>query len=150
MPDILPNFNPEKYQWLRARKAIDLLSLDDEVMQIPVLIQECGEQTAIAVEIRETAKDDLKKIESVVGSEIRALSKSESAITSMTPSDERVVAANRLLSEARLDAGLWQSLMDSLRTKAANLRVATDLISAGYITQSSIMEKRRRELRDKS
>jgi hypothetical protein len=145
-----PGFAVEKYRWLKQKRHLELLDLDQEVMEIPVLIQECGETTAIAIEIRESAKDDLDKIESKITVELLNTGKSATAVQGMIASDERYVNANALLSEARLDAGLWQSLMESLRTKSSSMRVAADLIGAGYITQSSIMEKRRRELRPKT
>lgn len=145
--DPIPTYKPEKYNWLKAQRQIELLNLENEVMRIPVLLQECGEITSTAIEIRESAKDELDRIKSIVASDIRKEGHSETAIASMVPSDERYINAVAQLSEARLDAGLWNSLMDSLRTKSSGLRVIADLIASGFVTQASIMQKRRQELR---
>jgi hypothetical protein len=148
MAELEPVYAVEKYRWLKQQRQLELLDLETEVMRMPVLLQECGELTAIAIEIRESAKDEVEKVKAKVGADLRDGNRSETAIDKMIPLDPRYTEAQAVLSETRLDASLWQSLMESLRTKSSGMRVAADLIGVGFITQASIMQKRRREIRE--
>lgn len=150
---ILPVFRPEKYKWLRVQLHLDLLNLDEEIMKIPVLLEEAGECTALAIEIRETAKEELERVAAEVAGQLRipddkGKSRSETMIASMMPVEHEYLDAQESLRTARLDAGLWMSMTEAIRTKSSALRVTADLVSAGFMTGSSILQNRRREIRN--
>jgi len=146
-----PTFKTEKYRWLKQRIGLDLLFIDQDIMELPILLQEAGEITATALERRESAKADLETQEAVVANRLRRDEyngkKSETAIASLVPLDEDYQRIQKDLSEARLDASLWTGMVDSIRTKSTMIKVAVDLLIAGYITQSSLQGKRRADLR---
>lgn len=148
----IPNFNSEKYIWLRNHLELDLLNIDDELVKISVLVQEASENTALAIEIRESAKEDLERVSAELSAYLRLPDdkgkvKSETQISSLIPMEEGYKQALLSLSEARLDAGLWMGITDAFRTKSSAIRVTTDLIVAGYLTSNSIVDKRHREMR---
>jgi hypothetical protein len=155
MSDIVPRHKPDKYTWLKQYTPIDLLTIDEQITQMPVLIQECGECTSQAIEIREMAKSDLERIGAIVSNQLRSQldgkgnPPSEQKIGSKLPAEAEYIEALASLSEARLDAGLWTSLMEALRVKSSSLKVSADLMVSGYITQSSILARRRSDLRER-
>jgi hypothetical protein len=152
--DQVPTFKPEKYIWLRQRVRLDLLYIDEDIQELPVLLQECGEITAAALEKRESTKADLQKVEAVVADSLRGIEtagkmRSETAIASMTPLDPEFQSIQAELSTARLDASLWTNLMDTLRSKSSLVRVAADLIQASFISTSYYTDKRKKDMRAK-
>lgn len=148
-----PTFETERYRWLKVRVPIDFLSLDEEVSQMSTLIQMAGEITAQVIEDRDSAKELLAQVKSEVASRLRSIPdangkyRSESTITSEIESQPEYKEQQELLSKIRLDAALWISLTESLRTKAASLRTSAELIQSGFITRDYILDKRRTELR---
>lgn len=148
----VPDFRPEQYQFLRNQLGLDLLSLDDEVTRIPVLLQEAAEITAIAVEIREQAKEDLDRVCAEIGNYLRipddkGKMRSETQIGSMLAAEKDYIKATEELRQARLDAALWQALTEGLRVKSSAIKTAVDLIVSGWITSDSIVAKRRKDMR---
>lgn len=149
-----PEFRKEKYVFLKGRTRIDLDNIDDAVSEMGELIRECGESVALAIEIREALKLEADQMRAMAAETLRRTvgangkQLSESAIESKIPLDE--VYNQKLVEygEARKDAALWTSLMEALRTKSSNLRVAADLIYAGYITSDYIRNKYRQQIRD--
>lgn len=149
----IPNFKPEKYVFLRNHLGLDLLNIDQDLIEISVLVQEASENTAIAIEIRESAKEDVERVSAELSAYFRIPDdkgkvRSETQITTLIPMEDAYKTALTSLSEARLDAGLWMSLTDALRTKSSAIRVTTDLIVAGYLTSNSIVDKRHRDMRN--
>lgn len=152
--DTVPTFRPQKYLWLKSKTQIDMLDLDNELMEIPVLIQEASENVAIAMEIRETSKSDLDVQIARSADAIRKTplesgkAPSETAIDKMVSLTKEYQDKLALLSSARLDAGLWQSITESLRTKSSALRTIADLVSAGWLTTDHVIKNRRRDMRN--
>ena len=148
-----PKFEPKKYAWFRVKTQIDLMEIDEEVSQMPTLLQDAGELTCSAIEARDSSKELLSQVRSEIAAELRATKtesgkpKSETQIESEIELSSKFKEQQDLLSQARQDAGLWINLMEALRTKAAQLRTAADLISSGYITRDYISNKRRDEIR---
>ena len=158
MPDfhngIAPTHRPDKYFWLKNKLELDLMDITEEVIKMPVLMQDAGEFTAMAIEIRESAKEDLERTIAQVAENLRNTTtpsgkqRSETAIASAIPLSPLVEQKQKELSEARLDAALWTSLVNSLRDKSTKIHVIADQINSGFITPSSIQEKRRKEIRN--
>lgn len=150
----VPTFRPEKYLWLKGKTQIDMLDLDNELMEIPVLLQEASENVAIAIEIRETSKNDLDIQAARCADKIRKTplesgkAPSETAVDKIVPLEEAYQQKLSLLSSARLDAGLWQSITEALRTKSSALRTIADLVSAGWLTTDHVIKNRRRDMRN--
>lgn len=149
-----PYFRVEKYRFLRARTAIDMLNVDEDLAEVSTLIQDASECASAAIDARDGMKDELARIEALVCAELRnqpgasGKPKSETQVASEFPLDARYQEVQTLLAKAKLDANLWQALSDSLRTKSANLRDVVALVVAGYVTRDTIMQKRRQEIRD--
>jgi len=148
-----PTFRTERYIWLKAKVKIDLLSIDEELEEIPTLIQETGECVSIAMELRELAKEDLEVARAIAATRLRLVpkadgkSRSEAQIESEIPADKGYQDQLGTVSIARLDAALWQTLMEAFRSKSSVIRTTADLITAGYLTSDYIMSKRRAEIR---
>ena len=148
-----PNFQPEKYTWLKSIVRLDLMALDEEIMEIPVLIQECGEYAAQAIDAVNICKDGYNAVRATVADLLRrdilpnGKTRSEAQIESEIDRIDKLQEAADLLSAAKLDAGLWQALFEGLQTKNFSIRTAADLITKGFITQDHIISKRREELR---
>ena len=150
---IEPSFQREKYVWLRGKLYLDLLMIDEELIQIPSLIQEAGEMTSTAIEIREAAKDDLDKTTAQVADTLRCTpnpkgkDRSESTIQSELPLSPLIEEKKKAYGNARHDAALWSTLTESLRRKDSAIRVVADLLNSGFLTTSSIMSIRQKEIR---
>lgn len=149
-----PNFKREKYLWLRRQLEVDQLNIDTDLMEIPVLLQEVGEMTAFSLEIRDSAKEALEITKAEIADELRKTpdengkTRSESTITSLLPLDPKYKQRLAELSEARLDATLWQSLSNAMQRKDSAIRVTADLITCAYISRDYILGKRRSEIRN--
>lgn len=149
----VPHFQPEKYVWLRSQTSLDLMEMDEAVMQMGVLIQEAGEYCALANERRETAKDELEQVKAQVaeylrGQDYKGKQRSESMIESQLPTYPDCVNSQLKLSAARQDAALWASVVEALRAKSMQIRVAADLLNSGFLTADHIRNHRRRQIRE--
>jgi hypothetical protein len=153
MNEAEPKFRTEKYRWLKTQLKIDMLNIDQDIVELPVLLQEAGECTALAIEIRESAKEELEHTSAELASLLRVTdekgkSRSETMIASLIPLEQDYKDKLASLSEARLDGGLWMAITEAIRTKSSALRVTADLVAAGFMTSSSILQNRRREIRN--
>jgi hypothetical protein len=155
---IEPFFDTQKYRWLRFKLNIDFLRIDDELAEIGMLIQEAGERACSAIEARDAAKDELERVKAKVADDLRKPIitpdskpeyRSEARITSELPLDDRVLQAQIILGRAKFDASLWEKLTSNLITKSSSIRAAADLVQAGFLTPSFVLDKRRRELRQR-
>ena len=150
--DSIPAFRSEKYQWLRSQASLDLMEIDEAVMQMGVLIQEAGECCALANEIRETEKDNLERVKARVAEYLRGepyngKHRSESMIDSQLPAYQEYKDAQARLSTARKDAALWATVIEALRAKSMQIRVAADLLNSGFLQKDYIIARRRKEIR---
>ena len=151
---VLPTFRQDEYLWMRMKLPIDRMRIDDEVIEISGLVERAGEYTALATEIQEAAELDLKITSAIVCEQLRKQKKdngkylSETQVQSESYLDQRVVDKQEALSKARLDARLWSTLIEALRRKDSAIRTVVELINAGLISSSSIIAKRRQEIRN--
>jgi hypothetical protein len=152
--EVIPTYKTELYKKLRRKLPLDLLGISEDVQEIAQLIQMAGEISATANEIREATKEDLERTISQEAEKLRLIptpkgkDRSESMIASQVQLSDLVAEKKKDLGEARLDAALWNTLVDGLRSKSAMIRVTADLLNSGYLTSSSILEKRREDIRN--
>ena len=148
-----PKFMTARYRELKVKCYVDILLIDEELQQVPVLVQDAGEFAALAIEIRDTAKDALDLSRASLSNGVRI----QSSGMTKAPSDQRVEDEvltqdpyQRALAEyqqARLDARLWQNLANSLDKKSFALNMVGQLIISGFLTRDNITNKRRKEIR---
>jgi hypothetical protein len=152
--EICPTFNGERYIWLKRQLPIRLLDLDDEVSRIAILVQDIGENAAVADELLEKAKVQMKVAYATAADRLRKTPleggkfRSEAMIASELDIQAEVAQAAKDLSECRFDSDLWARLVESIRTKSASLRSGAELIVSQYVTRDSLLLKARREIRD--
>lgn len=151
---VTPAYKPHEYVWLKKRLSLDLCNIDDDIIELPQLIQQAGELTSVAIELREVAKDDYERAKAHVADTLRntpdpkGKQRSETTIQSQVLLDGELEDRSKELSKCRLDAALWQTLTEALRSKNSAIKVVADLLNSGFLTSSSIYDKRRRELRN--
>lgn len=151
---IVPDYKPHEYVWLKNKLSLDLCSIDDEVMEMASLIQQAGELTSTAIEIRETAKEEYERSKAQAADVLRKTpdpkgkQRSETAIQSELLLSNEVEQKAKELSKSRLDASLWQSLTEAFRSKNSAIRIVADLLNSGYLTPNTIYEKRKKDIRN--
>lgn len=134
---------------------MDLIDIDEELIRMPVLIQDAGESCAIANELRESAKEEFERMKAHIAQQVREApttgkARSETMIESQLPLYEPYKLKQTELGQARLDAALWMTIIEALRAKSMAMRVAADLLNSGFITSDHVRNKRRREIREVS
>jgi hypothetical protein len=150
---IEPDFRRERFRFLKNKVQLDLLSVDEALEEIAVLVQDAGECVALANEIRDTAKNELAIAEAEEADRLRQTTTikgkppSDYAIPSMLHLCDSVKKATEAYSGARLDAALWATIVNGLMTKSSAIRTAADLISSGYLTTNYLREQRRAQIR---
>lgn len=147
-----PSFKTDTYNFLRSKLPLDLMTIEESLVEMPTLVQQAGEATSAAIEIRDTAEEELKQTKAQVANDLRRelvnnKARSESTIDSMIPLDERFLRKQEELSTARFDASLWMGLVESLRRKDSAIRTAADLLNSGFLTRDFITSKRRSDIR---
>lgn len=149
---IEPTFAKERYRMLRRRVWLDLMNLDDELAQMSALLQDAAEYTAKAIEKQDNAEDFIEQMKAAVcfdlrSNQVNGKTRSEAQIATEYANDSGYQEAQRTFNSCRYDANLWKALTDNLRAKSHSINSAAELIKVGYITQTSIVGKRREELR---
>lgn len=139
---------PEAYQALRVQLPIDWLDLDNEIMKMPVLVQEAAE-LAVAASNEESILQlgyDVAKAET--GQRLRQENEriTEAAIERQLPLSDEVQQARLDYLHAKSYARLCEELVRSLRIKSQQLQKSCDMIVQGYMTPSAAYEKRRSEI----
>ena len=138
----------EKYDALKLRLTIDLLRIDQEIAQMPQLVQEAGELAAASNDEENASRLALDVIRTEAAARLREVEsgskpRSETMIDSMLNGEEDVQAARVAYDAARLQSSRWNNLLSAMREKSRLLGKAADLTVAGYITPSSYAPGRR-------
>ena len=143
---------------LNARLSTNMLRLDQELTEMPMLVMDATEAAAFAYSARDMAQHDLAVAEASAAAKLREIPagenrdgtpkmRSETQIASELSSQRPVKEARTKVEEAKLDASLWSALVDALRTKSKSLDRVSDLMIAGYLTPDSIGAVRSAEMR---
>jgi len=147
-----PQFEREKYLWLKSQLQIDFLEMDEEFKKIPFLVQEAAEYAALAAEQRDTCKELRDEVIAMEAAKLRATNvngktPSEAAIDKEVILQPKVIEKLTAYAECRLDAALWSTIVDGFRSKDYALRSGAQLMQMGFITTESLLTKRREEMR---
>ena len=142
---------PEKYANLRAKLAIDLLRFDQELIEIPQLVQEAAELAAQATERRETCKHlrDIAMADAAYAMRsVEGKAPSETAIASQVVLVDLVQDARNELISAERDADTWKALVYALQNKKEVLRTISEQILAGFMSPTSFVADARKEINE--
>jgi hypothetical protein len=148
------------YDELRERLRIDILRIDEELIQLPSLIQSAAESAAESSNDLNQAEHNLAIARAVASSELRNIEDrngrppSEAKVVSMIEEDSRVQLARRKVDNAKFQARLHNDLYYSLKDKAKLIVKVTDLIISGYLSPNSAhaynLETDRRKIQRRS
>ena len=140
--------NETQWNRIKASISVNMQDLDEHIMQLPSLLMEAAEFTALAIRQRDQADHDLKVTSALVADGLRQEHDkiSEAKINSMLPMDEDYNNAREKLEQLKADASLWQALVDAIRTKQSALKMITELLIAGYLTKATVASDARAEL----
>lgn len=133
---------------IRPFVKIDELSLDEEVLLLPQIVEDLGELYSVASYKVALLKSKLECVKSLIAAGLRAEDAkiSESKISSITPGDEIFLAAQTQFIQAVAVEDKIRRTYDAFRTKHEALKTAASLFIAGYFTRETITGDRRREL----
>jgi len=139
-----------KYHELSSHLTIDMLRLDQDILELPQIIQDAAELAASIAGIGRDAEHYYEITRAETANKIRNAdgdSPSEAYITRQLPLEQEVQDAKHIINEAARDTALVTELVRSLREKSRLLIKLSDLIIAGYITPSSVYSKEQKEAR---
>lgn len=159
----MPLHNEAIYNRLKARLGINPLALDDELMGMPQLVIDVGEQLADCLSARDIAANELKVAAAEAAARLRNIpvvsenakgdtvekTRSEAQIDSELPMQKPVKQATLVLEDAKYDVAMWQTLMDAARTKSMSLHKVAELTLAGYMTPDAAYHTQRAKLTEK-
>lgn len=146
--------NEEHYERLRQALRIDPMRIDEDLIELPPLLQEAGEFTAEAARARDRAEFNLKTTLAEVADAIRTdpdrpKQPSEAEIDKRLPMDKEVIDAQEKLVTAKYEFSMWMSVVEGLRSKGDSLKTTANLIVSGYVSSGAAYSDRRRELHEK-
>lgn len=144
----MTNEETAKYHDLKSKLAIDPLRVEDHLIEMPMLVMEAAEYAASASELQDVFDLERKRVRAEVAEIIRVgygdKPPSETYVNSRIPHDPQYIEAERDYNKASTDAALWKALVDALRAKASSLKHICELITAGYLTPSSVFRSEKR------
>ena len=128
---------------------IDLQNLDEELENLPALIDICGEEYAKAVKNELLAEEDLKRIKAEVELEIRRSGKqvkelygvdklTESVVKALIYTDQRVKEAIERYAEAKAETVKAKAKYDAIKQKGSSLYGITQLWLATYYSKDGV------------
>lgn len=141
-------FKETEYYELKSKLSIDIMALDDELMQHPMLIQDVNEYAARALNIRDTRKIGVELATAEAGWRLRVPEKdlkmpSEAKISSLIPLDKNLQEAQAAYELAKFHYNYWSGLAEAYREKGGSLKRVSELTIAGFIAPNKV---RRAEL----
>lgn len=147
-----PDYKPKAYRRYKSMVAIDGTRLGEELMELPTLIMDVGEITAVLVSQREMAVNFLKERMAVAAEQLRGATREngksppETQVASEVLKHKWVISATIDLEHVKRNLALWQSLMDAAKAKASALKSVTELTVSGYLSPNSVNNQRRLEV----
>ena len=155
------------FDQLKAELAIDPLDLDNELIQLPQLVMEIGENLAEAIAAYDRAKENLDRARGEAGRRLRNgparkpqvegerpqiikewKQPSEAQIATEIPLIDIVVEAQDRVGELQLIVSKWKELHWAMRQKSSSIEQYVKLMAAGYMTPNSVHQQRRQEIAD--
>jgi hypothetical protein len=142
------------YDRIHASLHIDILEIDREVTELPMILQEAVELAAELKDYERQADHELDILTAKVSAKLRqvgdAKAPTESAIKLALAADPEIQKARDGLSQMSYDAELASGLVNTLRDKSRLVMKTADMIVSGFITPSSAYTRQRKELRKAS
>lgn len=123
---------------LESKLAIDEHALDVALRDHPDTFYRVAMELALAVSLRDEAKQDLEEVEAEVDMELRkdaatiGAKTTEKEIESNKKVDKNVRAATDRFMEARYNAAKWTALKDAFEQKSYALSKLVDLYLGNY------------------
>lgn len=142
------------YDRIRAKLHIDPMRLDEALIEAGSILQDAGECCAYAVQARDIAKNELAITESREAATLRAEGDengkpfSEVAIKSKLPNRKAMKDAVRQVEDTKLDADLWQVLVNSVKERNNAVEHICKMQIAGFMAPSAIYEQQREKLNE--
>jgi hypothetical protein len=143
------------YEELSAKLQVDELRLDEEIIELPRLLQEVNEYVAAAVYMRDQVQNEIKIAMAEESRDIRVHSEAsakrltEASIEVGVVLSPRIKAMQTRFEDVKYDLARWQALSEAVRNKGYALKNVAELIIAGYVTPDTIIKRRRERTRPK-
>lgn len=142
----------QAYAVFRSRLTIDMMRLDEDLINHPMLMQQAGEIAADALQIRDACNHDLAVVTAKEAQNLRVADEdgktpSEARINSQVILSRRVKAARTALEDAQHDLDYWQIMVNAIREKGNSMKRIAELTIAGYLAPNAAYSERRSELR---
>ena len=134
--------DPKLINTLEAKLQIDPHALDTALREHPDLFYKVASELALAISNRDESKQNLDEIEAVVDLEIRAESArlgektTEKEVESHKKTDKRVMSANDVFIEEKLNTARWTALKDAYEQRSYALSKLVDLYLANYYSSN--------------
>lgn len=142
----------DAYTRLRQSLSIDLLRIDEELIEMPQLVQDIAEYTAEATFARDKAKIEWEIAQAQAAKDARqrcidaGTKFTVDQISNEVMLDPDVREAQADYEQSKLDADMWGALIAGARTKSSSLKHASELIASGYLTPNAIKAERRQQM----
>jgi len=144
--------NLRQYERLKRSLPLDQLRIDEEIMELPMLMQEAAELAASLREEERTAIHDYEIAKSEAAQRLRSTTDekgkapSEASISSRLNAEVDVQNARRDVEQTKYDADVATALASNLHEKRYTLLKFADMMLAGFITPTSINRDERAAL----
>lgn len=145
--------NEEAYNRLRGRLALNPMALDEELQEMPQLVQEAAEMCANATLMRDNCKNRLDFELARVGARLREVpvsddgkapkARTEGAIAEQRLQDDGVQEILSELEDCKYDLALWSGIFDGLKEKSNSLKHIAQLTISGFLTPAEVYRNRR-------
>jgi hypothetical protein len=134
------------YRELRDKLEINVLRIDQELVELPQLVQQAAELASVASSNEHVAKHalDVTVAEASAGLRVPALgmkARSETQIASEIPLDDDVQRARSYYDNTREISSRYTSLHYSMREKSKLVMKVCEMINGGFLTPSSFARR---------
>lgn len=132
-----------KIDEFKGKIVFDEHALDVALRDHPGLVFDIGVELAIAISVRDEAKQSFDEIEAKVDGEIRRAAAvadekvTEKEVESQKKLDRRVQAANKAYLERKLDAAKWSALKEAFEQRSYALSKLVELYLNNYYSDRS-------------
>lgn len=138
---------------LKEQLPINSMALDTELMELPSLVEEIGEESAKAIADMDAAKitydlelakaSDFLRTNMISDAKGQPKLRSEAQIQSEVILVPTVTAALQSYEKAKYNVARWRALQDAYRAKRETLMKICDLTISGYLTPNAVTNRHR-------